>query len=421
VGGHDRAIPVSTRHLRFVRRGSARARVFGRSQLIICTALALTTSSLAVALTPTRAAAAPTPTPPATPLTPPIPKPTDLANGIAQATLLRAQIARNSVRADILDEKFLQAQTAVRKANTKIAVTERRIQATNAHVDDLKTELRGRAADLYMGAGTADPIGFDATSVQELGSMAQYGDAAAARDEQLLDDLQQTEDSLNAQHDELESELTAARARQHTAFVARQQVARVNAAMQKLLASTSAKVRLLATKMEQDALAKAAVAERAWLMRLAAKPGAGFGAPIGDVPAPSPGALLAVAYAEAQLGKPYVYAGAGPKVYDCSGLTMMAWKQAGVVMEHGSQSQYDSFPHVPLDQLQPGDLVFFGISGPLNHHVGIVIGPGIMIDAPHTGAFVEIASYFRPDLVPLGARPQAPPTRPGSPTAKPKP
>jgi cell wall-associated NlpC family hydrolase len=78
-------------------------------------------------------------------------------------------------------------------------------------------------------------------------------------------------------------------------------------------------------------------------------------------------------------------------------------------MEHGSRSQWLSFPHVPIDQLAPGDLVFFGVSGPLNHHVGIVIGPGIMIEAPHTGAYVRIASYFRPDLVPVGARPTSPP------------
>ena len=125
----------------------------------------------------------------------------------------------------------------------------------------------------------------------------------------------------------------------------------------------------------------------------------------GTSPPPTTGALRAVAYAQAQLGKPYVYAAAGPDAFDCSGLTMTAWAQGGVLMEHGSQAQYNAFAHVPIDQLQPGDLVFFGTSGPTNHHVGIVVGPGIMIDAPHTGANVELASYFRTDLVLFGARP----------------
>jgi cell wall-associated NlpC family hydrolase len=113
-----------------------------------------------------------------------------------------------------------------------------------------------------------------------------------------------------------------------------------------------------------------------------------------------------VAYAYAQLGKPYVVGGAGPSSFDCSGLSMMAWLQVGVAMQHGSQSQYDSFPHIPLNQLQPGDLVFFGTSGPSNHHVGIVVGNNMMIDAPHTGANVRMENYYTwSDLLPLGARP----------------
>lgn len=388
-------------------------------------ALSLTTATATFALPGSAASAAPqtppsttapaTPTPPTTTpsvgaipgLTPP---PTDLANGIAQATKLRLAIDANAKQADILDEKYLEARTAVRKANQKIAATQRRIDATDAKVRSLKSELAGRAALLYMGAGNTDPLGFDAASVQELGARAKYGDAAAETDERLLDELKRTEDALNAQRDDLETQLSAAQQRQKTALDAKRRVARINADMRKLLATTSASVRLLAAKMEQDALANAAVAERAWLLRMSKQKGkAGIGAPIGDVPAPSLGALYAVAFAEKQLGKPYVYAGAGPNVWDCSGLTMIAWKQAGVSMEHGSRSQYMSFPHVPIDQLAPGDLVFFGVSGPMNHHVGMVVGPGIMIEAPHTGAFVRIASYYRPDLVPLGARPTSPP------------
>ena len=387
-------------------------------------ALSLTAATTTFGLPAPAASAAPQPTTPTTapgstptPTTPVVgaipgltPPPTDLATGIAQATKLRLAINANARRADILDEKYLEAQAAVRKANKKIAATQRRIDATDAKVDELKSELAGRAALLYMGAGNADPLGFDAASVQELGARAKYGDAAAETDERLLDELKRTEDALNAQRNDLESQLAAAKQRQKTALDAKRKVARINANMRKLLATTSASVRLLAAKMEQDALATAAIAERAWLLRLSKQKGkAGIGAPIGDVPAPSLGALYAIAFAEKQLGKPYVYAGAGPNVWDCSGLTMIAWKQAGVSMEHGSRSQYMSFPHVPIDQLAPGDLVFFGVSGPMNHHVGIVVGPGIMIEAPHTGAFVRIASYYRPDLVPLGARPTSPP------------
>lgn len=393
----------------FVTLGLAAVPAFGAPAPATTTTSAPTTTTLPSATTTTN---------PATALPPP---PTDLAKGIAQATQLQTRIAANSTRADVLDEKYLKTRDAVTAANKKIDATQRQITATEAEVAKLHERLAGRAALLYMGAGNNDPIGLDATSVTDLGSMAQYGDAAASQDQRILDDLKSTEAKLTSQHHDLDSQLAAAKGRRDKADAARREVARINADMQKMLDNTQASVKLLAAQMEQEALASASLAEQTWLQRLAAReaaarakpgaggktadPGADIGDVIGNVPAPNPGALLAIAYAEAQLGKPYVYAGAGPDVFDCSGLTMMAWKQAGVAMNHGSQSQYDSFLHIPIDQLQPGDLVFFGVNGPANHHVGIVVGPGIMIDAPHTGAFVEIVSYYRADLVPMGARP----------------
>ena len=95
-----------------------------------------------------------------------------------------------------------------------------------------------------------------------------------------------------------------------------------------------------------------------------------------------------LAYAYAQLGKPYCYAGVGPSCYDCSGLTMMAWAQAGVSMSHGSYDQLASFPRVSMDQLQPGDLVYW------DSHVGIYVGNGSVLHAPHTGTNVQITPIW---------------------------
>jgi peptidoglycan DL-endopeptidase CwlO len=367
------------------------------------------------------AVAAPSNTVPSSVASPTVAGPTDLPGAVAQATKLEAQILANAQRADVLDERYLQARTAVAAANQRVVATQRQISATDAKFEQSRSRLADRAAFLYMGAGSSDPIGIDASSVQDLGSRATYGDAAAVQDKRIVDDLNGTEARLNTQSDDLADQVAAAQARLVAARDARREVARINGSMQNLLGSTQATVKVLAAKMEHDALASAAVAERAWLQRLAAQQAAarkkGGGGDLNLLPGPGPGkvsapvagALLAVAYAQAQLGKPYVYAAAGPDAFDCSGLTMMAWRQAGVLMEHGSQAQYNAFPHVPIDQLQPGDLVFFGASGPTNHHVGIVVGPGVMIDAPHTGAFVELVSYFQPDLVPLGARPSPSP------------
>ena len=114
---------------------------------------------------------------------------------------------------------------------------------------------------------------------------------------------------------------------------------------------------------------------------------------------------IAANWALTQLGKPYQWGGAGPDSYDCSGLTMDAWAQAGVQLAHWTGYQWLSGPHVPLDELQRGDLLFYATnnSDPATiHHVGIYIGDGMMVDAPYTGAFVRIDSIYQPGI-PIGA------------------
>lgn len=110
-------------------------------------------------------------------------------------------------------------------------------------------------------------------------------------------------------------------------------------------------------------------------------------APPENIPAASPAAGIAVAEALRQLGKRYVFGAVGPDTFDCSGLTMWAWAAAGVSMPHYTVSQFQAFPHVPLDQLQPGDLVFFNLN---LGHVGMYIGDGKIVHAPRTGDVVKI-------------------------------
>jgi cell wall-associated NlpC family hydrolase len=117
----------------------------------------------------------------------------------------------------------------------------------------------------------------------------------------------------------------------------------------------------------------------------------------GPVLAPTAIAARVIDYARAQLGKPYVFGGTGPAGYDCSGLTMMAYRSAGIAIPRLSDAQYWFGAKVPPGQEAPGDLVFFdyrpGHSGP--GHVGIVydVPRGLMLVAPHTGANVRVQSY----------------------------
>ena len=94
--------------------------------------------------------------------------------------------------------------------------------------------------------------------------------------------------------------------------------------------------------------------------------------------------LVAMQY----LGTPYVWGGASPGGFDCSGLVMYAFQQVGISLPHSSYAQYGAGVSVSRDQLQPGDLVFFDGLG----HVGIYVGGGSFIHAPHTGDVVKISS-----------------------------
>jgi cell wall-associated NlpC family hydrolase len=99
----------------------------------------------------------------------------------------------------------------------------------------------------------------------------------------------------------------------------------------------------------------------------------------------------AVQYAMAQVGDSYAYGATGPSAYDCSGLTMMAWAQAGVSLPHSSSAQYGSGPHVAASALQPGDLVFY--YNPISH-VGIYIGNGMIVHAANPSTGVRVAGLY---------------------------
>ncbi|MDI2130578.1 NlpC/P60 family protein [Yinghuangia seranimata] len=121
-------------------------------------------------------------------------------------------------------------------------------------------------------------------------------------------------------------------------------------------------------------------------------------APNNPVGAPVSAAQVAIAFARAQIGTPYVWGGDGPAEggFDCSGLTKAAYAAAGITIPRVAQDQYAAGPKLPYNApLQPGDLVFYGTARNI-HHVGLYIGDGLMIDAPFTGALVRTERFRWP-------------------------
>jgi peptidoglycan DL-endopeptidase CwlO len=278
----------------------------------------------------------------------------------AEATQFNAQIQANGAKISALGEQINGAQL--------------NLEATQAQMTQLEARLHGRAAVIYQTNGQGGPADFSATNVLDLLVRSQYSSIIAGNDRRLIERLNQAKQDIAEQR----ASLTKAKADADVAA----------AQQQRLLAQVTGQLAVLVAQQQQQQQ-QAAVAVSA--QRAAAPANSNWAGP-----AASGGAGAAVAFAEAQVGKPYQYAATGPDAYDCSGLTMRAWQAGGVSMAHFSGAQYSAFPKVPMDRLQPGDLVFPSDPGA---HVGIYIGGGMMIHATHTGDFVRRDPIVQPGLV----------------------
>ncbi|WP_280457292.1 C40 family peptidase [Nocardia carnea] len=117
-----------------------------------------------------------------------------------------------------------------------------------------------------------------------------------------------------------------------------------------------------------------------------------------DIRAADPTAVTVISFACQQLGQPYVWGGNGPEQsggWDCSGLTQAAYSKAGITIPRTTYDQVHTGPRVPEDQLQPGDLLFYGTTSDV-HHVSIYLGAGKMLHAPTFGQPVQISDYRWP-------------------------
>ncbi|MDQ6948013.1 MAG: C40 family peptidase, partial [Actinomycetota bacterium] len=122
-------------------------------------------------------------------------------------------------------------------------------------------------------------------------------------------------------------------------------------------------------------------------------------APAAPIPPPVATTSVALTWLFSELGKTYVYGATGPATFDCSGLTQFVWNKAGVSVPRVAIDPDSYAIPVPLSDLRPGDLVFFGADV---HHMGMYIGGGLMINAPHTGDVVRVSSIWFSDLVGFG-------------------
>ena len=334
-----------------------------------------------------------------------------------------AQLASLQAQAEVLTERYDRVLVDEQRAAAAYRVTEASLKYAERAQSASKRRLAALAAQEFESGGGLDSMTAllgDASGPEGYLNEVGLGQVLAQRGADTLAQSQandvvagafrkQARDLLVAEQADLRAANDLKLAVQ--AAVARQQAfVRASQAKRNSLASQLASAQAHAAALKSARQAALAVAPAAAAAKAAAAAGSAPGSSTPPSWARSSGASasqgdIAANWALTQLGKPYQWGATGPGTYDCSGLTMQAWARAGVALLHYTGYQWDEGPHVPLDQLQRGDLLFYATknSDPATiHHVGIYIGNGMMVDAPFTGAFVRIDSIYQPGT-PIGA------------------
>ncbi len=298
------------------------------------------------------------------------------------------------------------------------------LASTEATTSRDRAVLLQDALEAYVNGGSS-PQSSGSTAMQSANNAllrAEYADTLATDQNDAIDQYHLASLQQQAAEATLKKKESAAKAEVQKVASAQQAVANLAA---QLTAQKSQITGQIATLVAQQEAAAAAAAQQAAQQRLAAQQaqaaaqaaaqaqaqpqvqgettvgsasssgGAGSGGPAYAPPPPvGSGAAGAVAAAESRVGDPYVWGAAGPNAFDCSGLVMWAYAQVGISLPHFSGAQYADTTHISMSQLEPGDLVF---PADPSQHVAMYVGGGMIVQAPYTGADVQIiplSSFF---------------------------
>lgn len=297
----------------------------------------------------------------------------------AQAAQLQDEIEATDLQIGALGEQVHAAEARRDLAQQAISEAEVRIERAKVEVAAIRQMLREASASLYQG-GRASDTGVDFGDAADLARRDRYAEAHAEREERLLEDLRVARADLKAQR----SDATEAR---DAAAAEREKIAAAQAEFEAVRAQQQALLDQVTGELAAEVAAERARREEASRVKYSVPPGS-----FPDVGPPNGSASQAIAFARAVIGSGYSKNPRMGPTYDCSGLTFMAWKSAGVSIPTVSGPQYSALPHVPLNALQPGDLIFWGPGG--SAHVALYIGGGQIIDASSSQGQVTLRGIW---------------------------
>lgn len=303
------------------------------------------------------------------------------ASKLQQARTVKKQIDQLDHRMEVAAERYNEAASKHAKLVKQEAAAKKKLKKVKKRMGVVQEHLSTRANSMYR----EGPMGF----VDVLLGAESFDEFASTWD--LLQGLNESDATSVAELKVLRAEAKKAAAeldKKEKAAKKQKAVMKANkASIQSKLSERKSKLRGLKAEIRALEAAEEAARARASAPRSRA---AGRRWPTPSIPAHG----SVVAYAKSRLGCPYVWAASGPNRFDCSGLTMWCYRQIGIRLPHSSRAQINVGQRVSRSDLRPGDLVFFG--SPI-HHVGMYVGGGRMIHAPHSGDVVRYASINRSD------------------------
>ena len=275
-------------------------------------------------------------------------------------------------RINQLTSQFDKVSEQLDQASQQLSVAQSRLSQVRVHLDHANAQFQAAQANVAQTAAAA----FEDTGATSIAGVLTSADPSVVLQQGSL--LMELSGNRNAQTKQLLSDAS--------------QLAGVEQQMQRTENGIAALKSQLA--VHKDSLGKLIATQKATLTSLTVPQqqavqgnsiGAGGTTTATYTGSTSTQAGRAVAFAYAQLGKPYQWGATGPASYDCSGLVQAAWAAAGVVIPRTTYAQWAALPHIATSSLEPGDLLFYDGIG----HVAMYVGNGYIIGAPQTGLDVQ--------------------------------
>jgi peptidoglycan DL-endopeptidase CwlO len=297
----------------------------------------------------------------------------------AQTRDVRREVERLDQRAEVLTEKYNAARADLDAVNMRLQESRRDLERVELELDTAQAQRGERLSAMYKSGGySVLDVLFSAEDLGDVGTQLDYFRSIDEADQQTVTRVAAMEKQIQRITRQMDDDRADALEREMGLREKQAEIEDELAAREQVLTDLDARVKKL--------LAQQAILERKASERLAKAAGVDMATIHG-----TPAQIAVVKETMKYLGIPYVWAGATPSGgFDCSGLVLYVYAKFGIQFPHGATMQAHMGDPVSPSQAQPADLVFFGTPA-FYHHVGIYIGNGLFIEAPHTGDVVKVS------------------------------